>query len=57
MRYCEFCVISKNDYLVEHVQTVTSDILGHTYVGYFLQGPYWENAQFSPAFWHSFISN
>ena len=57
MRYCEFCVISKNDYLVEHVQTVTSDILEHTYVGYFLQGPYWENAQFSPAFWHSFISN
>ena len=25
--YCKFCVISKNDYLVEHVQTVASDIL------------------------------
>ena len=38
MRYCEFyCVISKNGYLVEHVQTVASDILGYTCVGYLLQ--------------------
>ena len=57
VRYCEFYVVSKNDYLVEHVQTVASDILGYPYVGYLLQGPYWGNAQFSPAFWHSFISN
>ena len=34
VRYCEFyCVISKNGYLVEHVQTIASDILGYTYVG------------------------
>ena len=38
VRYCEFyCVISKNGYLVEHVQTVASDILGYTCVGYLLQ--------------------
>ena len=37
--YCEFCVIFKNDYLVEHVQTVASDILGYPYVGYLLQDP------------------
>ena len=29
MRYCEFWVIPKNDYLVDHVQTVASDILGY----------------------------
>ena len=44
MRYCEFCVISKNDYLVEHVQTVASDILGYPYVEYLLQGPYWRHS-------------
>ena len=47
VRYCEFYVVSKNDYLVEHVQTVASDILGYPYVGYLLQGPYWGNAVFS----------
>ena len=30
VRYCEFCVISKNDYLVEHVHAVDSDTLGYT---------------------------
>ena len=34
VRYCEFyCVISKSGYLVEHVQTVASIILGYNYVG------------------------
>ena len=47
VHYFEFCVISKTDYLVEHVQTVASDILGYPYVGYLLQGPYWGNAVFS----------
>ena len=56
VRYCEFCIIFKNDYLVEHVRTAASDILGRPYVGYLLQVPHWGNAQFSPAFWHSFIS-
>ena len=46
-----------NHYLVEHVQTVASDILGYAYVGYLLQGPYWDNKQFSLTFWQSFISN
>ena len=54
---CEFWVIPKNDYLVEHVQTVASDILGYLWVGYFLQGPYWGNAQLPSAFRHSFILN
>ena len=31
--FCKFCVISKNDYLVEHVQTVAFDIFGYPYVG------------------------
>ena len=57
VRYCKFCVISKNDNLVEHVHAVDSDTLGYPYIGYLLQGPYWGNAQFSPAFWNSFISN
>ena len=38
--YFEFCVISKSDYLVEHVQTVASNIWGYTYIGYLLQDPY-----------------
>ena len=55
VRYSEFFVISKNDYLVQHGQTVASDILGYSYVEYLLQGPYWGNAQFSPGFGtHSF---
>ena len=37
--YCEFCIIFKNDHLVEHVQTAASDILGYLYVMYLLQGP------------------
>ena len=57
MRYCEFWVIPKNGYLVDHVQTVASDILGYLKVGYLLQGPCWGNAQLSSAFWHSFILN
>ena len=58
VHYFEFCVISKTDYLVEHVQTVASDILGYPYVGYLLQGSYWGNAQFSQTFGtHSFQIN
>ena len=38
--YCEFCITFKNDYLVEHVRTAASDILGHPYVGYLLQVPH-----------------
>ena len=30
---CEFCYIFKNDYVVVHVQTAASDILGYPYVG------------------------
>ena len=40
VRYCEFCIIFKNDYLVEHVRTAASDILGRPYVGYLLQVPH-----------------
>ena len=40
VHYCKFCVIFKNDYLVEHAKIVASDILGYPYVGYLLQGPY-----------------
>ena len=50
VRYCKFCVISKNNYLVEHVQTVASDILRYPYVRKLLQGPYCGNVQFSPEF-------
>ena len=40
VHYCKFCVIFKNDYLVEHAKIVASDILGYPYVGYLLQGQY-----------------
>ena len=33
VRYCQSCIISKNDYLVEHVQTVTSNISEYLYEG------------------------
>ena len=29
---CEFYEISKNNYLVEHVQTAASDVLGYPYI-------------------------
>ena len=37
VRYSEFSVIFKINYLVEHVQTAASDIFGYPYL---LQGPH-----------------
>ena len=47
---CEFCCIFKNNYVVLHVRTAASDILGYPYVEICSASPHWRNAQFSPAF-------
>ena len=54
MNFVKFLRMTIYWYMCELLFLISWDI---PIYGYPVQGPHWRNAQFSPAFWYSFISN